>query len=308
MVFFHKLLLGILYGFVSPFLLMSVVAVPLRFYTRRKLSQPLKLDDWLTLPSLVGVIALAVLYFYGIGSKALGYTNPQGGIDHGERITLTRRLNYSSIIIFAFVNGLIKISVLSLYGRIFVIVSHWKNHRSLFFRSMMTIVGTWAASFTVAFIFACGVDPEHMVERCSKGYTVSYWYAISDFISDILIVLVPIPFLWKLQLPLGRKFAVLGIFLLAIIASAASLTRVIWTTWDQHFTYADADEELRITSDNFWIMVEISFGLLASCLPTLRGLFRKIPKNPSESYALSSRGFASLSDKDSRRERDRDEE
>lgn len=65
-----------IYGSIIPLLILDVIAVAARFYARRQRRQPLKIDDWLTLPALVLIIGLASTFFYGIGAKALGYAAP----------------------------------------------------------------------------------------------------------------------------------------------------------------------------------------------------------------------------------------
>lgn len=99
-----------LWGAIIPFFALSCVVVGLRFYVRRRLRQPLKVDDWLQIPSLIGVTGLAFMYFYGLRMKALGYRwslIPEGGVeemmeldyvptyaeDTNDRIVLTRRVS-----------------------------------------------------------------------------------------------------------------------------------------------------------------------------------------------------------------------
>jgi hypothetical protein len=99
-----------LLGSIIPFLILDVVAVLLRFHTRRSSRQPLLADDWLMVPALVGLVGLAAMYFYGISSHALGYrwtllAPPGAELDPGfvpeavesteDRIQLTRRVHIS---------------------------------------------------------------------------------------------------------------------------------------------------------------------------------------------------------------------
>lgn len=111
------------------------------------------------------------------------------------------QLEYSSLVIHAVVNGCIKVSVLAFYRRIFVVAPHWKNARYIFFTSMMVLIGTWAGAFLFTFVFMCGtsvqvlfIAPEEMIQRCVNTLMVGYSYSISDFISDGLILLIPVPF------------------------------------------------------------------------------------------------------------------
>lgn len=99
-----------LWGVIAALLLLDFVAVTLRFVVRRNLRQPFLADDWLMIPSLIGVTALSVLYFYGLGMKALGerwMLLPAGGVEEvmkpdyvpgfaestDGRIVLTRRVS-----------------------------------------------------------------------------------------------------------------------------------------------------------------------------------------------------------------------
>lgn len=110
--FFDTPAVPTLWGVIIPFLVLDFVIVGLRFYVRRRLRQSFLADDWLMIPSLIGVTGLAVMYFYGLGTKALGYRwslIPEGGVEDmlnpdyvpvyaestNDRIMLTRRVCYS---------------------------------------------------------------------------------------------------------------------------------------------------------------------------------------------------------------------
>lgn len=101
-----------LWASIIPFLALSIIVVVLRFVTRRRLRQPLSLDDWLTIPGVIGVIGLTTAYFYGIKTKSLGYrwtlNLPPPGADletwvpetaepTTDRIVRTRRVSYTMI-------------------------------------------------------------------------------------------------------------------------------------------------------------------------------------------------------------------
>jgi hypothetical protein len=50
---------------------------------------------------------------------------------------------------------------------------------------------------------------------------------------------------WKLHLPLGRKLAVVGIFLMGVLAAGSSLVRMIWMIWNNSVGYGDQTDEER---------------------------------------------------------------
>ncbi|KAF1973174.1 hypothetical protein BU23DRAFT_507193 [Bimuria novae-zelandiae CBS 107.79] len=303
-----------LYGSIIPFLVLDVVVIILRFVARRRLGQKPQVDDWLMIPAFIGVIALAGMYFWGLASKSLGYRYmllPPPGVDMmspdfvpefagpESRIVATRRLEYSSLIIYTAVAGLIKISVLIFYRRIFTVTQSRKDWRNWFFIAMIVVITAWALSWIFAFVFMCRrnvqtlfTSPENLAANCVDTLAVGYGHSVSDFITDALIIVIPIPFVWKLHLPTGRKLAVCGVFLLGSLAAGSSLVRMAWMTWNQEVGFGmETDEELMITTELYWMMLAIILGVLAACLPTLRGLFRT---KSVESMAKSMRTVFSL--------------
>ncbi|KAL1601466.1 hypothetical protein SLS60_006381 [Paraconiothyrium brasiliense] len=260
-----------LYGSIIPFLVLDVFVVVLRFTMKKRLGQKFHADDWLMIPALTGVIGLATMYFYGLGTKSLGYRYmllPPAGTDMSSpdfvpefagpisRIVRTRRLEYSSLILFTATAGFIKISVLLFYRRIFTIIPSYKDARSWFFIIMITLISAWALSWIFAFVFMCRLSvqtlftsPENLEAKCVDTFMVGYSHSISDFVSDALIILIPIPFVWKLHLPTARKLAVCGIFLMGALAAGSSLVRMIWMIWNNAVGFGDAtDEERQETS------------------------------------------------------------
>ncbi|KAK7182982.1 hypothetical protein PSPO01_11081 [Paraphaeosphaeria sporulosa] len=266
-----------LYGSIIPFLVLDFIVIILRFVMRRRLGQKFQADDWLMLPAFAGVIGLVTMYFYGLGTKSLGYRYmllPPAGTDISSpdfvpefagptsRIVRTRRLEYSSLILFSATAGLIKISVLLLYRRIFTIIPSYKDARNIFFIVMITLISAWSISWIFAFVFMCRKDvqtlftnPENLTAKCVDTFAVGYSHSISDFITDALILLIPIPFVWKLHLPVTRKLAVVGIFLMGVLAAGSSLVRMIWMAWNTSVGFGDETDE-------------------EPCLPTLRGMFK----------------------------------
>jgi hypothetical protein len=108
--FFETPSLPTLWSVIIVLLVLDFFAVGLRFHVRRKLRQPYLADDWLMIPSLIGVTGICVVYFYGLGTRALGerwVLMAPGGVQQmmdpeyvpvyaessDERIVLTRRVS-----------------------------------------------------------------------------------------------------------------------------------------------------------------------------------------------------------------------
>ena len=176
------------------------------------------------------------------------------------------QIEYSSLILFTATATLVKISILLFYRRIFTIVHSWKDFRNWFFIAWIIVMASWGLSWVFAFVFMCKDDvqtlfgsPDILVAKCNNTFMVAYSHSISDFITDILILLIPIPFVWKLQLPTGRKIAVCGIFLLGILAGGSSAVRMAWMTWNVKVGFGVAtDEECKFSSPDCTLTADCS--------------------------------------------------
>ena len=53
--------------------------------------------------------------------------------------------------------------------------------------------------------------------KCWDEEAANHSFAISSIILDVLILITPMPSVWKLQMPVRQKFSVTGIFLLGTV-------------------------------------------------------------------------------------------
>jgi hypothetical protein len=151
--------------------------------------------------------------------------------------------------------ALIKVSFLLFYKAIFV-YDKWRffNIRNVIINLMILIVVIWDLGFTLTFLSACRsnfrahwatVTAKEITVKCINTFLMMYALSISDFITDVLILLIPIPMIWRLHLPPMRKFGVMIVFLFGGLyvptmvplessltssarATLASLIRLIW--------------------------------------------------------------------------------
>ncbi|KAF2120407.1 hypothetical protein BDV96DRAFT_595941 [Lophiotrema nucula] len=270
-------------GSIICFLSLAILAVGLRFQARHELRQGIQIDDWLALCGLLGVIGITSMLFAGVRITSLGYPWIESEDPTYLKLIMAIKFEVSSLIIFAATNGFIKLSVLFFYRRIFVVDKALSSARNLLFCTMIILIAMWSVVYTFTFTFMCGTRFDVLVGEseddpaiyCVDTLKVGYSYAISDFISDAIIILIPIPFILKLHLPPLRKAGVIGVFMLGVLASAASLVRLAWMVWNQKVGFQDSlDNELMITTELYWMNLEITLGLLACCLPSLRGLLK----------------------------------
>jgi hypothetical protein len=53
--------------------------------------------------------------------------------------------------------------------------------------------------------------------RCAKAMVMTYVQGIFNIVSDFYILILPIPVVWKLQLPFRRKIGLCGVFMMGLL-------------------------------------------------------------------------------------------
>jgi hypothetical protein len=108
----------------------------------------------------------------------------------------------------------VKLSLLLLYRRIFV------SSKFLFIvYGMGVVIILWAIIMTFLGIFNC-----HPISgfwtgqgKCLLFKEFAIGYAIVNILTDLAVWLLPIPSIWKLQLPTAQKVALTFIFVLGLL-------------------------------------------------------------------------------------------
>lgn len=112
---------------------------------------------------------------------------------------------------------------------------------------------------------------------------------ILNLFTDFVVLLMPLPLVWRLQMTVGRKISISIMFLLGTMACAASCARFV--------AVGDIRE-----SDPTWTSVngaictytEACLGIVAACLPILRPLYRRLAgRRASSATAKASRSAVS---------------
>jgi hypothetical protein len=91
----------------------------------------------------------------------------------------------------------------------------------------------WFLTTTIATIFQC-VPISYFWDRSQPGscgigpLTFPFIISIFNAVSDFVVVALPIPMVWKLDLPRGRKIGICVIFLLGGIVILASVIRLAY--------------------------------------------------------------------------------
>ncbi|KAH6604495.1 putative PTH11-type G-protein coupled receptor protein [Trichoderma cornu-damae] len=243
---------------------LSFVCVVLRVISRRIRQQELWWDDSMVIFSL-GWYFVVVGFIFAMYNSGMGL--------HADKVEPTRIVMMAkwllvAEILYAWNLGWTKVSLLLMYYRIFHVP---------YFKKMAWFVGglvmAWVICITFLFIFIC-VPVQKLWYPEIPGHCINQvgtWIAnaSSTIITDLAILILPIPQIWKLQLrkteKIGLTFAFgLGFF---VVFASAYRTSVL-------FTYSNSDPTYTLAPTVGWTVIEVSAGIISACLPTLLPVFR----------------------------------
>lgn len=171
--------------------------------------------------------------------------------------------------------GLTKLSVLLFYKRVFR-----GNTFNAAVWTMISIIGVWSVAFFFANLLQCYPISTNweasggQVTSCINTNMMYLAQAWTDVLTDLMILSLPIPCIWALQMPARHKVGVTAIFLLGLLTVLSGIAKLI--VFYHIIALAeggDFDITWFETPSIVWIYVESALGIVGACLPLLRPLF-----------------------------------
>ncbi|UKZ95955.1 uncharacterized protein TrAFT101_010762 [Trichoderma asperellum] len=214
------------------FSLLPVIAVVLRIVARSRLKQfSLDLSDWLIILACIVAVAYQALAVACAVVGGMGYhTSEVLAMGGQESFTLLMKLVTVVVVFWSLSLGLTKMSILALYTKIFSIRSF-----ILISQACAVFVIIWAmVLFIGAFVICTPVefnwDKFSTVGTCGN---IRMLWAVTgglNIFSDLVIMLLPMPYLYGLTLQMYKKVGLMvtfGIGLAVCIVSAVRLAEIV---------------------------------------------------------------------------------
>ncbi|PWY82709.1 integral membrane protein Pth11-like protein [Aspergillus eucalypticola CBS 122712] len=252
---------------VSVTYVLAAIAIAFRFLARTRVQQAsIAADDWMIVAALLSVTANFVSTiiggYYGLGKHVWA-------IPLDDVIKVVQIL-FAYVLIYVVTVPLIKLSVILFYRRVFGM------NKAMWFCVALTI--GYRFSCTVAFLVCCRPVSYYWTQYADPAggrcvYNLYPFYignAAANVTTDVIILLVPMPLIWRLQMRTAQKVLVCSIFLLGSFVCVASLIRIYYMT----FLSRSVDITWIMGNVFIWSSVEPCIGIVCACLPTLQPLLR----------------------------------
>lgn len=262
----HFILLVVSSGF-------ATTAVVLRLWARKLQKQALALHDYLTVLGLIFALAETGVSVYSCCFPA---QRRNGTVP--ERLGL--QLLFLSPILWVTAVTTIRAAIICLYihlfpTRSFLIASY----------TALAVNLVFGASAVTADCLICRPityrwAPSMVDGSCGDQESLDMYIAILNLLQDVVVVVLPMPILWGLQMARGRKVALSCIFGIGIMICAITIYRVQVTSTIRDPTNLHAqDVYCRIA---LLTSLEALLGIISACLPMLRPILQKLRSSPSE--------------------------
>ena len=208
----------------------------------------------------------------------------------------TTQFEYAQEIIFPLQLACAKLSILFFYRRVLCPTTggffHWAT------LSVIVITTFWGIIFFFCFAFECGNrfyliwnGPMFINGEVCLGMSIEAGLSISDFILDVIILILPIRRIFTLQMPLGKKLLVAAAFALAGLTIFASFMRALVMRAilaGVSNDFVGSDEAMVNSTGLYWGLLESGMSVVVACLPSLQYLFVvAVPKKIVQKWGIS---------------------
>ncbi|OTA03472.1 PTH11-like G-protein-coupled receptor [Trichoderma parareesei] len=246
----------------------SILIVGTRLYIRYH-ARGLAGDDWMAALSVVFALIYSILCIvqtrYGLGLPIKD--RPAASLIPYTRVNFAGRPIYQLGISF------FKIALLISYLRLLKGTDQNTYRKVVFATILVVFLGHLGCALSL--IFAC-----HPVDKswnplkagtCLPAGPSFTAYAVVTIVSDIIVAIIPLPVLLKLNVQLGKKVGLIGIFLLGLFTTICSILRY---TQINRISNGDGNSTMLV----LWGTIEFNVGNMVSSLPFLAPVFMRKAK------------------------------
>ncbi|OTA99363.1 hypothetical protein M426DRAFT_325228 [Hypoxylon sp. CI-4A] len=252
------------------FSLLSMVVVALRVLARRKANRQLDWSDYLVIASCFFAVVLQGVTISSVFDGGVGFhvhdIKTRFGIESGSASFFKHLVIVQLLWVFSL--SLCKISVIHLFSRIFVVQSFIVTARATY-----VLIGLWASAVILSAFLICqpvafNWDKSIDGGTCGNG-TISWIVTASlNMMSDLIILVMPMPYLLRLELAWPKRLFLAGSFSVGIMTCVVSIIRIDMITTINF-------DDVTFTAPNaiLFTSLEPCIAVTMACVVILRPLF-----------------------------------
>ncbi|TVY57415.1 hypothetical protein LCER1_G003044 [Lachnellula cervina] len=168
-----------------------------------------------------------------------------------------------------------KLAILCLYLRVFTT----KPYRWAAYFIGAILVVTWIVYFCVQMVmcvpFSYQWNKNIPNGKCLDQFAIFVWIGLPSIATDLMIIILPLPIIWRLQTSVNQK---IGLTITFLTGSVGIVTAIVRFAVFLRLTKPELDLSWTGVDVVLWATIEPSVYLIAACLPSLRSLLNPVFK------------------------------
>lgn len=255
----------------SVLVFLSTLALGLRLWARKLIGVGLYTDDYVITAGLLLSYGNCVCQYVGV-SFGLGRHIDEVGEYNGSRYLLVL------FVLQMFWNTtlpVIKLAISLFYMRIFPVKS-----MKIACKIINWYLLLWFITFQTTAIFQCTPVSYFWNRATENGHCIastSFFIALAttNLFTDVALLLMPIPSIWKLSVRTPQKIRLSSIFLVGTFVCVIAIVRIQTLTVidDTDITYSNSFAGL-------FTAIESSIGVVVACMPSLMPIWNMLLGKP----------------------------
>ncbi|KAG6366958.1 hypothetical protein INS49_001139 [Diaporthe citri] len=245
---------------------LAFVAVGLRLFTRGFIVKRMGWDDYLMASAMVCSIGFLVAAMYQI-RWGLGQA-----VDPANLASFLTAL-FVTVPFYNLTQTFYKLSLTTQAARLFTTTTAARIMKA----AIVWVCACGIMSFCAALFFCFPVSkawddsvPGWCVNRPALNYSVAGF----NIVNDIMLLIIPLPFLTKLQLPRKQRIILISVFACGLFTTIVSIIRLRALYQNLNGPY----EEQSVTSVPIalWSVVEINVAIICGSVPSLKAFVSRV--------------------------------
>ncbi|KAL4933241.1 putative integral membrane protein [Aspergillus undulatus] len=264
-------------GNAIAFAILAVIAVCLRLLAHQIAHKKWTASDWFIIAACIFSVGLQSISITGVIQAGIGYGHvAEIASTYGlEPITKLSKLIIPLQFLWVLSLSCTKISILFLYLRIFpvrwLVWSSWAT---------ITVIAAWAIATILAGCLVCrpfafNWDKTIPGGKCGNQVTSFTVTGVINLVTDVVVLVLPMPSLSKLQMATYKKVTLIAVFGLGVVTCVISALRIsVLSTMDfNDITYT-------IPRANIFSGIEPCLAVILASVPMMRPLLGRTRTTP----------------------------
>jgi len=188
-----------------------------------------------------------------------------------------------------------KLAILALYMRVFTTKPYQYAVYGIASVMFLNVVVDYILTLVTCKPIAFNWDITIVGGSCGDRMAAYRWISIPNILTDLFMLVLPLPVVWKLQTGNTQKIGLTATFLTGSIGLITSILRFVTFFTVDLF----ADPTFNVVQTMTWTCAEPGVYFIAACLPSLRPLARMVFEKVNITQALTRAGLMTANTKKS---------